>query len=950
MADEEDYSSLPLTERAVHKVWKVRLAAYEETKKQFASSGSESDACFRPFLDNPAVYKKIVTDSNVVAQEAGISSLASFLEFGGSNACLRTRATTVAPLVEKGLSSSRAGTRQSATDVLLWYIELDTPDPVIEELTPFLTHRMPKLVAAVVAALTAIFKNFGAKTVSPKPLMKDIPKLFAHADKNVRAEATNLVVELYKWLGKGVSALILPELKPVQQKELEELFSKFDASGETVQQIRFIKSQKEAMERQQANGISNSAGNGATDGLDSMEDDSVDPLDLVDAVSILPKVSPNLAEQMGSTKWKDRKEALEELLPVLQSSPKIENDDFTDMVRLLAKCIQKDANIQVVALAANCVETLAKGLRQNFARYESTVLGPLLERTKEKKVSVAEALGAALDAVYKSTSLSSVLDTTLEHLKHKTPQIKIESAKFLVRCLKTTPVSPNTSEVKSMVESSIKLLSDTQEPVRTGGAEVLGVLMKITGERAMNASLDGVDDIKKAKIKEFFESAVVIAKPAQAAPAPAPAPARAAPGQAANRHPGHPGHPGANNPAKPAARSIQGMRSTPAKPPPAARRRLVSPVKAPELTSQPAASSLSSANSAPFDDQPSIPPPSSVPRPGGLTNRVLQSRQPASRPLASSASNASAIPDARLVELDQLRSERAEWIREREQMKWKAQEDQAEKNRLMQELSEAQRKVAEHIEKQTNETLKTKSLETQLTRLHSDLETYRVRNNKLEAELERVKSLLMRQQQHMAQPSPQYANTDQTAAPTPGSSSMLRSLSTGKSAGASTHRRGTSSSPKSPAMTLQFGLDTRSSSTSSTNSTSSIRTHNAANSALRRSVDFSNLGLSSMPDDEYYKTLSSSFQRQLNTGPDKENSLSMSGYRPLHRPPPAATAMSEDSEMTEAPPSPSRIPVSSASAAATSTTTGPENWRRAAEVTSELRARIEAMRRARAVV
>lgn len=58
-------------------------------KNSFAKSGHESDPCFRPFLDSPGVFKKIVTDSNVVAQEMGLSALVSFLEFGGPQACLR---------------------------------------------------------------------------------------------------------------------------------------------------------------------------------------------------------------------------------------------------------------------------------------------------------------------------------------------------------------------------------------------------------------------------------------------------------------------------------------------------------------------------------------------------------------------------------------------------------------------------------------------------------------------------------------------------------------------------------------------------------------------------------------------------------------------------------------------------------------------------------------------
>lgn len=67
-------------------MWKVRLAAYEDMKSQFSKSASEKDSCFKPFLENLQIFKKIVTDSNVVAQETGIASLAAFLEFGSRDA------------------------------------------------------------------------------------------------------------------------------------------------------------------------------------------------------------------------------------------------------------------------------------------------------------------------------------------------------------------------------------------------------------------------------------------------------------------------------------------------------------------------------------------------------------------------------------------------------------------------------------------------------------------------------------------------------------------------------------------------------------------------------------------------------------------------------------------------------------------------------------------------
>lgn len=61
-----------------------------------------------------------------------------------------------------------------------------------------------------------------------------------------------------------------------------------------------------------------------------------------------------------------------------------------------------DANVLCVVLAAQCIEKLARGLRDEFARYKGTVTTPILARTKEKKQNVLEALGGALDATYAS--------------------------------------------------------------------------------------------------------------------------------------------------------------------------------------------------------------------------------------------------------------------------------------------------------------------------------------------------------------------------------------------------------------------------------------------------------------------------------------------------------------------------------------------------------------------
>lgn len=497
MTEQEDYSSLSLLERVVHKMWKVRLEAYEEMSRLFSISTSEQDSIFRPFLLDVGLWKKIIIDSNVFAQEAGVKALKDFLEFCGKEACIKTRSTVIPCIVEKCLTSVRHGTRQKSIEVILLYVELDSPDPVLDDLFPGLNSKFPKLVAATANSIKEIYRLFGLKTVNPKPVFKILPKLFAHSDNNVRKEATELSVILYSWLGDIVKSTLFSELKHVQIKELETFFEGVKV-GE-VSQERYLRSQRQILLEESSETILKDNGT-----------ESIDFFDSIEPVKILNKIPKDFSYQLMSTKWKDRKDALDFLYSVCKV-PRIMEDDYSDIIHLLAKSI-KDVNISVAIVASNCIEAFARGLRKGFARYKSIILGPIMEKLKEKKVTVIEALSNALDAIYDSTSLSDVLDDILEFLKHKNPQIRSGVLLFLVRCLKSTSIYPKALEIKLIAESCKTLLGDTFELVRNSSAEVIGTLMKIVGERQMNYILDDVDDLRRAKIKEYFELAEVKVK------------------------------------------------------------------------------------------------------------------------------------------------------------------------------------------------------------------------------------------------------------------------------------------------------------------------------------------------------------------------------------------------------------------------------------------------------
>ncbi|KAK2739729.1 Microtubule-associated protein, microtubule dynamics during spindle orientation [Onygenales sp. PD_40] len=757
MADqEEDFSSLPLPDRFAHKNWKVRKGGYEDAAKQFEISPDESDPVFRPFLQDPSLWKGAVADSNVAAQQDGLSAYCAFLKYAGVQGCVKTRGTAISAIIEKGLPSTRPAAKANSLEAILLCVELDKPEPVVEDLISALSHKLPKVIAPALATLAAVFHNYGCKVVDSKPVLKALPKVFGHADKNVRAEAQNLTVELYRWLKDAMKPLFWGDLKPVQQQDLDKLFDAVKQEPSPKQE-RFTRAQQEAM----AAASSQPGGDGGDAGAGDEEEaeGEVDVFDLAEPVDVISQAPKDLHEKLASTKWKDRKEALDALFATA-NVPRIKEGPFDEIARALAKCM-KDANVAVVTVAANTIEALAKGLRKGFGKYRPTLMAPMLERLKEKKQSVSDALGLALDAVFTATSLSECLEEVLEFLKHKNPQVKQETLKFLIRCLRTTRDVPSKPETKSVADAATKLLTESSEATRSGGAEILGTLMKIIGERAMNPYLDGLDDIRKAKIKEFFETAEVKAKDRPkpivgppkglGGPPPGKRPVikkagikKAAPAAAAAPPPEEPTPAPA---AKPASRGIpsklggipkSGGAATPG-PGSKLGRKLAGPGGA-------GAPSPRRVVSPPFEEHPAPAPPAAVPGPKfGLGNRGLAGRSlgrpaPANAEPAPPSANAAISSGMAAIE----RAELEELRLEKERLSKMVEDMRSERSKLASEINELQNQNAQLIEDHTRDVLSIKAKETQLVRARSDAETAEQNVQKQQREIERLKRELSR--------------------------------------------------------------------------------------------------------------------------------------------------------------------------------------------------------------
>jgi cytoskeleton-associated protein 5 len=121
---EEDFSTLSIEDRLAHKNWKARVSGYEALNKAFQLTVSDSDPAFKPYTSNTDTLKKIVTDTNAVAQEKGVECIVALVKYAGENAA-RTREVVVPALVDKCLGSTRAGTKNSAIELILQYVEVE---------------------------------------------------------------------------------------------------------------------------------------------------------------------------------------------------------------------------------------------------------------------------------------------------------------------------------------------------------------------------------------------------------------------------------------------------------------------------------------------------------------------------------------------------------------------------------------------------------------------------------------------------------------------------------------------------------------------------------------------------------------------------------------------------------------------------------------------------------
>nr|XP_020441313.1 cytoskeleton-associated protein 5 isoform X2 [Monopterus albus] len=491
MGDDSEWMKLPIDQKCEHKVWKARLNGYEEALKLFQRIDDEKNPEWAKYL---GLIKKFVTDSNAVAQLKGLEAALAFVE--NAHVAGKTTGEVVSGVVTKVYNQPKARAKELGIDICLMYIEREKAEVVQDELLKGLDNKNPKIVVACIETLRKALSEFGSKIVTLKPVVKVLPKQFESREKAVRDEAKLLAVEIYRWIRDALRPS-LQNINSVQLKELEEEWVKLPSSPP--KQTRFLRSQqdlKAKFEQQQAQGEQ-------SDGEEEVDTAAaMDPYELLEAVEILSKMPKDFYEKIEAKKWQERKEALE-AVEALTKNPKLDPGDYGDLVRALKKVVGKDANVMLVSLAAKCLAGLATGLRKKFGTYAGQVVATILEKFKEKKPQVVQALQEAIDAIFLTTTLQNLSDDILAVMDNKNPSIKQQASLFLARSFRhCTQATLPKSILKTFCAALIKQVNDSAPEVRDAAFEALGTAMRVVGEKAVNPFLTDLDKLKLDKIKE----------------------------------------------------------------------------------------------------------------------------------------------------------------------------------------------------------------------------------------------------------------------------------------------------------------------------------------------------------------------------------------------------------------------------------------------------------------
>lgn len=500
MSEEEkllkEAKKLPWEDRLLHKNWKVRNEANVDVASVCDSITDPKDPRLREF---GPLLKKTVADSNAPVQERALEALIAYLRAADADAGRYAKEVCDA-IVAKCLTGRPKTVEKAQAAFMLW-VELEAVEAFLDAMEKAIKNKVAKAVVPAIDVMFQALSEFGAKVIPPKRILKMLPELFDHQDQNVRASSKGLTLELCRWIGKDpVKSILFEKMRDTMKKELEaELVN---VTG-TAKPTRKIRSEQDKEPEQEA--VTEAIGPGPTEESAADDTQEIDEYELIDPVDVLsPLEKSGFWDGVKATKWSTRKEAVAELTK-LASAKRIAPGDFTEICRTLKKLIT-DVNIAVAVEAIQAIGNLARGLRTHFSASSRFLLPVLLEKLKEKKPALTEALTQTLQAIHKAgcLNLSDIVEDIKTAVKNKVPLVRSLTLNWVTLCIDTSNKAVVLKIHKDYVPICMECLTDGTPEVRDAAFSALAAIAKSVGMRPLERSLEKLDDVRRKKLSEMI--------------------------------------------------------------------------------------------------------------------------------------------------------------------------------------------------------------------------------------------------------------------------------------------------------------------------------------------------------------------------------------------------------------------------------------------------------------
>ncbi|KMT04298.1 hypothetical protein BVRB_8g183730 [Beta vulgaris subsp. vulgaris] len=492
----KESKKLPWEDRLFHKNWKVRNDANIDLVTLFDSISDPKDTRLREFGH---YFKKMVSDSNAPVQEKALDALIAYLK--AADADVGRYGKEVCEAVVAKCLTGRPKTVEKAQMVFMLWVELEAAEAFLDAMEKGIKNKVAKAVVPAIDVMFQALSEFGAKVVPPKRILKMLPELFDHQDQNVRASSKGLTLELCRWIGKDpVKSILFEKMRDTMKKELEAELVNVTGMAKPTRKIR-----SEQDKEPEPEVVAEVTGAGPLEESTSDAPQEIDEYELVDPVDILtPLEKSGFWDGVKATKWSERKEAVAELTK-LASTKRIAPGDFTEVCRTLKKLVT-DINIAVAAEAIQAIGNLARGLRAHFSGSSRFLLPVLLEKLKEKKPTITDALTQTLQAMYKSgcLNLADIVEDVKTAVKNKVPLVRSLTLNWLTFCIETSNKSVIQKIHKDYVPICMECLNDGTPDVRDAAFSVLTAIAKSVGMRPLERSLEKLDDVRRKKLNDMI--------------------------------------------------------------------------------------------------------------------------------------------------------------------------------------------------------------------------------------------------------------------------------------------------------------------------------------------------------------------------------------------------------------------------------------------------------------